>query len=213
MPRPPSPNQTPEQAKRAAYQREWLAKHPEQRKKAVQRAAAWAAAHPEEMKAAHKASAERHPETLPRARKRWYEEHKDTPEYKKWNAAKTARRLREHPEINRENVRRRKLIKRGVLVDKDITPLGVAERDHWVCGICGQPVEPDCLWPDRRGRTIDHIVPLHPWWGGKEQWSNVHLAHFECNIRKNHWLNAFLREVLPSGEFKAARLYDPRKLA
>lgn len=51
----------------------------------------------------------------------------------------------------------------------------IFERDEWLCGICGEPVEAD-------EATLDHIVPISL--GGADEPSNVRLAHFLCNSRR-----------------------------
>jgi 5-methylcytosine-specific restriction endonuclease McrA len=51
----------------------------------------------------------------------------------------------------------------------------IFERDGWLCGICGEPVEAD-------DATLDHIVPISL--GGADEASNVRLAHSLCNSRR-----------------------------
>lgn len=51
----------------------------------------------------------------------------------------------------------------------------IFERDGWLCGICGEPVEAS-------DATLDHIVPISL--GGADQPSNVRLAHSTCNSRR-----------------------------
>ena len=58
----------------------------------------------------------------------------------------------------------------------------VLDRDKWVCGICGQPIDKDKKCPDDGSPSIDHIVPLAQ--GGAHIYSNVQAAHFKCNWMK-----------------------------
>lgn len=58
----------------------------------------------------------------------------------------------------------------------------VCERDHWTCGICGQPVDPSLKWPNPGARSLDHIIPISA--GGPHLYDNVQLAHLLCNWRK-----------------------------
>lgn len=51
----------------------------------------------------------------------------------------------------------------------------IFERDNWVCGICGKPV-------DRADASLDHIVPLSL--GGTHEPGNLRLAHLLCNSRR-----------------------------
>lgn len=51
----------------------------------------------------------------------------------------------------------------------------IFERDGWLCGICGEPVE-------RADATLDHIVPVSL--GGADEPENVRLAHSLCNSRR-----------------------------
>lgn len=51
----------------------------------------------------------------------------------------------------------------------------VFERDGWVCGICGNPVE-------RADASLDHIIPIAR--GGEHSRQNCQLAHLNCNKAK-----------------------------
>lgn len=55
----------------------------------------------------------------------------------------------------------------------------IYERDGWTCGICGDPVDADCKWPERMCPSLDHIVPLSA--GGSHTRDNVRCAHWLCN--------------------------------
>jgi 5-methylcytosine-specific restriction endonuclease McrA len=56
-----------------------------------------------------------------------------------------------------------------------VDALTVLERDDGVCGICGEDIDPTDF-------HVDHILPLAR--GGPHVYSNVQIAHPECNIRK-----------------------------
>jgi len=58
----------------------------------------------------------------------------------------------------------------------------IAERDGWLCQLCGDPVEWDAAVPEPLAPTMDHIIPLSR--GGAHHETNVQLAHFICNCRK-----------------------------
>lgn len=60
--------------------------------------------------------------------------------------------------------------------------LEVYERDGWVCGLCGQPVDRKLTWPDPKSPSLDHVVPLVA--GGEHSRANTQLAHWLCNVRK-----------------------------
>lgn len=51
----------------------------------------------------------------------------------------------------------------------------LAERDGWVCGICGQPT-------NIGNATVDHIVPQ--FLGGFHAPDNLRLAHSRCNMSR-----------------------------
>jgi HNH endonuclease len=51
----------------------------------------------------------------------------------------------------------------------------VAERDRWVCHLCGKKVKPG-------QESVDHLVPVSA--GGADRMDNVALAHIRCNSRR-----------------------------
>jgi hypothetical protein len=63
-----------------------------------------------------------------------------------------------------------------------IRSIEIYERDGWLCGICGAPVEAARKAPDPLSPTLDHIVPLSR--GGEHSRLNVQCAHLGCNSRK-----------------------------
>lgn len=60
----------------------------------------------------------------------------------------------------------------------------IADRDGWVCGICGDAVDGLLSYPDPLAASIDHVVPLAL--GGADTPANVQVAHLSCNRRKGH---------------------------
>lgn len=90
--------------------------------------------------------------------------------------------LGNNTEARRDMARRRRAKLKGRGVEKiDLT--AVAERDRWVCQLCGRKVAKARLYPDPLSRSLDHIVPLSR--GGDHVLANVHLAHLGCNTAKS----------------------------
>lgn len=58
---------------------------------------------------------------------------------------------------------------------ESVDPLVVYARGRGVCGICGQPTEPDNF-------HVDHIIPLAR--DGEHSYANAQIAHPICNSRK-----------------------------
>lgn len=86
-------------------------------------------------------------------------------------------------ECDRDRCRRRRTLTADLLMD-EIIDHEVFERDRWICQLCGEPVSPECRWPDPLSPSIDHIVPLSM--GGEHSIDNVQLAHLGCNSRKGN---------------------------
>lgn len=59
----------------------------------------------------------------------------------------------------------------------------IFERDNYICGICGLPVDRDLRWPDESSASLDHIVPIAR--GGTHEPSNTQCAHLRCNRIKH----------------------------
>ena len=59
----------------------------------------------------------------------------------------------------------------------------VLEKSGWKCGICGEGIPKDAVFPDSLYRSLDHIVPLSK--GGKHEYGNVQAAHYGCNAAKS----------------------------
>lgn len=56
----------------------------------------------------------------------------------------------------------------------------IAERDGWVCGICGGEVDTGILYPDPMFGSIDHIIPVTR--DGTNDPDNLRLTHLACNL-------------------------------
>jgi 5-methylcytosine-specific restriction endonuclease McrA len=61
--------------------------------------------------------------------------------------------------------------------------LKLAERDKWICHLCGKPVDPDMLVGNGRA-TADHLHPRSL--GGSNALRNLALAHKGCNNRRGN---------------------------
>lgn len=69
-----------------------------------------------------------------------------------------------------------------------INPREVFEAANWICGICGEPTDPEADACQPRSASLDHIVPISR--GGPHLQNNVQCAHFECNCLKADALTA-----------------------
>lgn len=87
----------------------------------------------------------------------------------------------------RANHHKRRALKKK-LPAADIRPLDIYERDSWVCGVCGDGIDPDTAWPDPLSASLDHILPLSK--GGHHVPENVQAAHLSCNVRKGDRVEA-----------------------
>ena len=82
---------------------------------------------------------------------------------------------------NRRSAERRKdLLRRGLNVPFESYDIHeIAERDGWLCHLCGKKV-PNRQYASRDADpTIDHLIPVSA--GGHDVKSNVALAHNRCN--------------------------------
>jgi len=101
-------------------------------------------------------------------------------------AAKTAAWRLAHPERNlelKEQASRRRRARLTGVPHEEFTRDEIFERDGWVCGICGEPVDPTLPWPHPRFKSLDHIIPIAK--GGANTRANVQCAHTLCNARKS----------------------------
>lgn len=58
----------------------------------------------------------------------------------------------------------------------------LAERDGWICWLCGAAVDPDAPLDAPHRGTVDHVVPRSR--GGATVPENLRLAHRRCNGRR-----------------------------
>lgn len=77
----------------------------------------------------------------------------------------------------------REALKRGSDCES-FSPREVFERDGWMCGICGDLVDPDLKWPDTASASLDHIVPLSK--GGPHSRGNTRCSHLHCNTSRGN---------------------------
>jgi 5-methylcytosine-specific restriction endonuclease McrA len=77
---------------------------------------------------------------------------------------------------------RRKRAQEGTEVER-VSLLRVAERDGWVCSLCGGVVKRTSD-DTRETWSMDHVVPLSK--GGHHTYENVRLAHRGCNSAKGN---------------------------
>lgn len=66
----------------------------------------------------------------------------------------------------------------------NVDPFDVYEAAGWVCGICGEQINPDLAWPHERSKTLDHIDAVTL--GGPHERANLQPAHLICNILKGN---------------------------
>lgn len=67
---------------------------------------------------------------------------------------------------------------------KTMTVEELVARDGQNCALCGIPVDLTLKWPDGMCGTVDHLIPWSR--GGTHDESNLQLAHWSCNLRKNN---------------------------
>ena len=116
----------------------------------------------------------------------------DNAYHREW-AAKNREKVREYrrkviaakPDYYLEKVRRRQALKKSVTVEK-VDYAAIAERDGWVCHLCGDPVDPNVRGRTSRSVSFDHVIPITR--GGFHAEHNIRLAHYGCNSRKGNRL-------------------------
>jgi hypothetical protein len=82
----------------------------------------------------------------------------------------------------------RRELKKAAQAGTAFTPAEIFEHDEWMCGCCGEPIDPQIQWPDKRCATVDHVIPLAR--GGEHSRDNVQAAHLSCNVAKSDSLPA-----------------------
>lgn len=84
----------------------------------------------------------------------------------------------------RRDKKRRRALEKGAARTEVIDLAKLAARDGWRCHLC-------CRKVSRKAWSIDHLVPLAD--GGNHTWDNVALAHWRCNVLRQHRGAAQLR--------------------
>lgn len=111
--------------------------------------------------------------------------------------AKTTKVKTEKP-VKMYSAKRRAVYHAG----EDIDPLVVFERDHWKCGLCGNPINRYLRFPAWRCATIDHVVPisyaLEAGWPIHiiHTYDNVQAAHRRCNELKSNRVDSECPDLL-----------------
>lgn len=73
----------------------------------------------------------------------------------------------------------------GVVAEADrVDPQDIYERDDWICGLCGEDIDPESEWPDPYVATLDHIKPVTHF--GAHSSDNLQAAHWICNVSKGN---------------------------
>ncbi|MBA0125087.1 HNH endonuclease [Haloechinothrix sp. YIM 98757] len=109
--------------------------------------------------------------------------------------------------VKRKQDRRRRERIRANGPQDDCTFDEIAERDHWTCALCGEPVERQYNAPDPRTASLDHIKDVAL--GGTDTRDNVRLTHLFCNqdkrlpssIEGRQSLRALLESRYPDVDF------------
>lgn len=79
---------------------------------------------------------------------------------------------------NRRTASARRARQRSAFVEH-VDPRRVFERDHGICGICNELVDPIDF-------HVDHVIPLAR--GGEHSYANTQTAHPACNMSKGYKL-------------------------
>jgi 5-methylcytosine-specific restriction endonuclease McrA len=175
----------------------------------LERGRRWRAANPEKARAADKRQYDANPERRRESSRRWrsLNPEKVREGFRVWREANLEHDLERHrqyvrdnPGIARSQVRRRRARKLDNGPCEQFTDAEIGERDGWLCGLCGLPVDRSLRWPDAACLVIDHIVPLAL--GGTHTRANVQVAHNLCNARKGARLDCW---ALARGEEQSCR--------
>lgn len=75
----------------------------------------------------------------------------------------------------------------------------VYERDRWICGICGEAINPHAKYPDRMSASLDHVIPIIK--GGTHTMDNVQAAHWICNVHKGTKDSEEVLDLIPARLF------------
>lgn len=161
-----------------------------------ERLRAWRLANPEKRRAQEKRARTvayaHHREQIIRRVVEWQQTNRDqfNARSRRWraanpekHAASTHRVRQANPERVRESTRRYQARRLTSTVER-VDYGAIAERDGWICHLCGQPVNPAIRGRVRAARSFDHVNPLSK--GGAHVATNIRLAHLGCNSRKGN---------------------------
>jgi 5-methylcytosine-specific restriction endonuclease McrA len=106
-----------------------------------------------------------------------------------------------NPDAASEGVNRRRAWKLGNGAPEKFTRTEIGERDGWICGICGEPVDRTLRFPDKMSPSLDHVIPLSL--GGEHSPANSRIAHWICNVRRGIGMRKDAGWQFPSGHSRA----------
>lgn len=180
--------------------RDWRKKNPEKQRESTKR---WEAANKEHVRNMKKVYAASHSEEKAVYMKDWRKKNselmkKQHEEWNKKNPGKKKTITKQWKANNKDKVheysqeyrsshqaehrscqQQRRALKKGTETEK-IIDCDIFQRDGWICQLCFKPVSRRLKHPHPRSASLDHIVPLSK--GGAHTRTNVHLAHFRCNL-------------------------------
>lgn len=82
---------------------------------------------------------------------------------------------------NWKHLQRRRARLKGATTES-FSRLEIFERDNWMCGLCGESIDPQAKLPNQMSASVDHIIPIAG--GGSHERANVQAAHLRCNVLK-----------------------------
>lgn len=136
------------------------------------RARAYYAANREAEMAKRRENYERHRDRYLENARRWFEENRE-------RHADNTRRWRIENRQRKISLEQNRRARAGGYHLEDVDRLEVLARYGGLCGICGQPVDPENF-------DVDHIIPHSA--GGLHCYANVQPSHRPCNAGKKNRL-------------------------
>jgi 5-methylcytosine-specific restriction endonuclease McrA len=75
----------------------------------------------------------------------------------------------------------------------------IAERDGWICHLCGESIDPNLDRNADMALSVDHIIPKSQ--GGPDTPDNLKAAHRKCNWQRNdmsveEWFSVQTTEIM-----------------
>ena len=155
----------------------------------------WREANPEKATAARRKWQEANLEKARVATKKWRA--KDSNNYKqalaattKWRKAnpEKVRAIRDkwekdNPEKRRSFNQNRRAVKSRADAEKFLD-IEIFDRDGWICGLCGDPIDSLLRHPDPKSVSLDHVIPITK--GGSHTRDNMQASHLRCNLSKGN---------------------------